>query len=165
MPLVYTMPAVSTARRARTALSLPVVSTTNPNARCCFGVSSCNLGYCCSLDLLFRYLLSAASIQDAADAANGSRLDLHDVVSRLLVAMRAATMNLTSPVVWPGCAMATPASPAFQQPKTGRVKAKPVQPIVVLESSSGEDSGWNSAGASRPPPEPSSLAGNGRARQ
>ncbi|CAB1120622.1 unnamed protein product [Ectocarpus sp. CCAP 1310/34] len=101
---------------------------------------------------------------DAADAANGSRPDLHDMVSCLLVAMRAATMNATSPVVWPGCAVATPASPAFQRPKAGRVKAKPVQPIV-RERSSGEDSGWSCAGASPPPPEPSSLAGNGRARQ
>ncbi|CAB1101694.1 unnamed protein product [Ectocarpus sp. CCAP 1310/34] len=64
--------------------------------------------------------------------------------------MRAATMNATSPVVWPGCAMATPASSAFQKPKAGRVKAKPVQPIV-RESSSGEASGWSSAGAVSPP--------------
>ncbi|CAB1105620.1 unnamed protein product [Ectocarpus sp. CCAP 1310/34] len=78
--------------------------------------------------------------------------------------MRAATMNATSPVVWPGCAVATPAASAFQQPKAGLVKTKPVQPIV-RESSSGEDSGWSSAGASRPPAEPSSLASNGRARQ
>ncbi|CAB1098911.1 unnamed protein product [Ectocarpus sp. CCAP 1310/34] len=95
-------------------------------------------------------LPSAASIQDVADAVNGSRPDLHDVVSFLLVAMRAATMNATSPVVWPGCAVATPAASAFQQPKAGRVKTKPVQPIV-RESSSGEDSGWSSARASRPP--------------
>ncbi|CAB1108699.1 unnamed protein product [Ectocarpus sp. CCAP 1310/34] len=73
-------------------------------------------------------------------------------------------MNATSPVVWPGCAVATPASPAFQQPKAGRVKARPVQ-AIVRESSSGEDSGWSSTGAACPPPEPSSLAGNGRARQ
>ncbi|CAB1106330.1 unnamed protein product [Ectocarpus sp. CCAP 1310/34] len=49
--------------------------------------------------------------------------------------MRAATMNATSPVVWPGCVVATPASPAFQQSKAGRVKAKPVQPIVRESSS------------------------------
>ncbi|CAB1099065.1 unnamed protein product [Ectocarpus sp. CCAP 1310/34] len=78
--------------------------------------------------------------------------------------MRAATMNASSPVVWPPCAVALPASSAFQQPKAGRVKAKPLQPIL-RESSSGEDSGWSSAGVSRRPPEPSSLAGDDRARQ
>ncbi|CAB1117023.1 unnamed protein product [Ectocarpus sp. CCAP 1310/34] len=109
-------------------------------------------------------LPSAASIQDAADVANGSRPDLQDAVRCLLVAMRAATMNATSPVVWPGCTVAAPASSAFQQPKAGRVKAKPAQ-RTVLESSSGEDSGWSSAGASRRPPEPSSPACDGQARQ
>ncbi|CAB1103051.1 unnamed protein product [Ectocarpus sp. CCAP 1310/34] len=50
---------------------------------------------------------------DVADVANGPRPDLQDVVSCLLVAMRAATMNATSPVVWPGCTVAAPASSAF----------------------------------------------------
>ncbi|CAB1111858.1 unnamed protein product [Ectocarpus sp. CCAP 1310/34] len=109
-------------------------------------------------------LPSTSSIQDTADVANGSRPDLQDVVGCLLVAMRAATMKATSPVVWPGCTVAAPAPSAFQHPKAGRVKAKPAQ-RTVRESSSGEDSGWSNAGASRRPPQPSSSACDGRARQ
>ncbi|CAB1096810.1 unnamed protein product [Ectocarpus sp. CCAP 1310/34] len=78
--------------------------------------------------------------------------------------MRAATMNATSPVVWPGCTVAAPASSAFQQPKAGRIKAKPAQ-RTVRESSSGEGSDWSSRGTSRRPPEPPSSVGDGRARQ
>ncbi|CAB1116427.1 unnamed protein product [Ectocarpus sp. CCAP 1310/34] len=78
--------------------------------------------------------------------------------------MRKANAYATAPVVYPGCSgPSSEASGGFQQPAPGRVKKAQASHSSQENGpgSSGEESGWSSAGASRRPPEPSSSSVGG----
>ncbi|CAN0445490.1 unnamed protein product, partial [Ectocarpus fasciculatus] len=98
------------------------------------------------------------TIQAAVDIANDHRPDLRDLVRDLLAAMRRATLHASSPVVWPGCGAAVLGMDGFAVPK-GRKKSS------KATGSSGDESGWSSTGASRPPKERAAAGGDGRSRQ
>ncbi|CAB1119676.1 unnamed protein product [Ectocarpus sp. CCAP 1310/34] len=84
------------------------------------------------------------TIQDAVTTAN----DLARIIAAS--SARQATEHASSPVVWPSCGGAmSEADAGFAVSKAGRSKSKQAHRSGKVSGSSGDESGWSSAGTSR----------------